>query len=264
MPMLDKLYRELEICCCIFDQLKGRCPCFDRHAPLHAIYGPAISLSKSQMDMKMKGKNVSDDEPMVAVGRLEKLRTLRTASSPATGLPGDIPVLTCPIAARDAQCLASNYRHASLGFGRIQLEEGILMTIRLQLGEIQVYWVAEMTDPEIWAAIDMWKRVRRVPIAFKVESGDQWRVKFCTPEISSGKLSNEQFRTPDREPTAHTWHGLASLAGSGLLQMGATSDIPGVGLRRVFVSALLTERLEPFTKQRPLVETQLIVKPAQL
>jgi hypothetical protein len=219
---------------------------------------------KNQMDIEMKGMNVLDNEPMVAVGRLEKLWTLRKGSSPATGLPGDIPVLTCPIAASDALCLESNNRQSCFGFGRIQLDESVLMTIRLQLGAVQVYWVAEMTDPEIWAAIDMWKGVRRVPIAFKVEAGDRWRIKFCTPEITSKKLSNEQYRTLDREPSAHTWHGLASLVGSGLLQMGATSDIPGLALRRVFVNALLTERLEPFTKERPLVETRLIVRPAQL
>jgi hypothetical protein len=219
---------------------------------------------ENQMDIEMKGINVFDYEPMVAVGRLEKLWTLTKGSSPATDLPGDIPVLTCPIAATDAPGLESNCRQSCFGFGRIQLDESVLMAIRLQRGDIQVYWVAEMTDPETWAAIDMWKRVRRVPIAFKVEAGDQWRVKFCTPEISSGKLSNEQFRTPDREPTARTWHGLASLVGSGLLQRGATSDIPGLVLRRVFVNALLTERLEPFTKERPVMETRVIVRPAQL
>jgi hypothetical protein len=89
---------------------------------------------KNQMDIEMKGMNVFDNEPMVAVGRLEKLWTLRKGSSPATGLPGDIPVLTCPIAASDALCLESNNRQSCFGFGRIQLDESVLMTIRLQLG----------------------------------------------------------------------------------------------------------------------------------
>jgi hypothetical protein len=209
--------------------------------------------SRNQMDIEMKGINVFDDATTVAVGRLEMLRTLTTGSSPAMGFPRDIPALTWPIAAEDAACFATNYRQSSLGFGRIQLERDVLMTIRLQLEDVQVYWVAEMTDPEIWAAIDIWKKVRRVPIAFKFEADDQWRVKLCTPEIPPGRLSNEQYRSPDRAPTAHTWHGLASLVGSGQIQMGASSDIPGVALRHVFVNVLLTKRLEQFTKEQSLV-----------
>jgi len=215
------------------------------------------------MDIKMKATSVFDAEGLVAVGTLEKLQSLRTKLNQAAGLPGDIPVLTCPVAATDAHCLASNYGQSSFGFGRMQLEDGMLMTIRLQLGDLQIYWLAEMTDPEVWAAIDMWRRARRVPIGFKVDAGDQRRVKFCAPEVPLGKLDNEQFRTPDREPTAHTWHGIASLAGSGVLQTGATSDIPTVPLRRVFVNAVLTERLQPFTNDRPIVKQRLIVKLAQ-
>jgi hypothetical protein len=44
--------------------------------------------------------------------------------------------------------------------------------------------------------------------------------------------------------------------------MGAASDIPRLVLPCVFVNALSTWRLEPFTKKRPLVETRLIAKPA--
>jgi hypothetical protein len=45
-------------------------------------------------------------------------------------------------------------------------------------------------------------------------------------------------------------------------QMGAASDISRPALPRVFVNALLTWRLEAFTKERPLVETRLIARPA--
>jgi hypothetical protein len=44
----------------------------------------------------------------------------------------------------------------------------------------------------------------------------------------------------------------ASLAGSGRIQLNATTDIPGVRLEHVLVNILMTERLERVAKERSL------------
>lgn len=48
------------------------------------------------------------------------------------------------------------------------------------------------------------------------------------------------------------WNDLAFLAGSGALQIGATTDIPGVRLEHVSVNVLMTKRLRASTKVIPV------------
>jgi len=137
-------------------QFKEVCARCHRHVSGTCSSRRVISLC-NEIETTMKGMNLFDAEGLVAIGTLEKLQSLRPKPNQAAGLPGDIPVLTCPVPSTDAHCLASNYSQSRFGFGRIQLEDGWLMTIRLQLGDLQIYWLAEMTDPEVWAAIDMWR-----------------------------------------------------------------------------------------------------------
>ncbi|KML19762.1 MULTISPECIES: hypothetical protein [Burkholderia] len=209
-------------------------------------------------------RRFSGGERAVSIGTLEELQSfpMHWKWKQAAGMPGNIPVLTCPISMEDYDYLSSNQGRSNFGFGRVQLSSGMLMTIRMQLRGLQVYWLAEMTDPEIWRAIKMWQQAKRVPIAFKIDAGAGWDVTFCAHEIPEEKLSNEVFRTPDCEPTWHTWHSLATVAGSGLMQKQATTDIEGVPLRRVLVNAMLTKRLERFINERPSIVPPVIVASA--
>ncbi|MDN7894245.1 hypothetical protein QZM93_37210 [Burkholderia cepacia] len=209
-------------------------------------------------------RRFSGGERAVSIGTLEELQSfpVHWKWKQAAGMPGNIPVLTCPISMEDYHYLSSNQGRSNFGFGRVQLSNGMLMTIRMQLRGLQVYWLAEMTDPEIWRAIKMWQQAKRVPIVFKIDAGDGWDVTFCAHEIPEEKLSNEDFRTPDREPTWHTWHSLATVAGSGLMQKQATTDIEGVPLWRVLVNAMLTKRLERFINERQSIVPPVIVASA--
>lgn len=51
-----------------------------------------------------------------------------------------------------------------------------IMTIRLQVGGTQVYWLADMTDPEVWSAIDVWTNAEKFPFALEFESGKKGTV----------------------------------------------------------------------------------------
>jgi len=68
----------------------------------------------------------------------------------AVGLPDDTPALTCLVTAADAHCLKTNYSASCFGFGYVELDDCVLVTLRLQLGDLQVYWLAEISDPEVW------------------------------------------------------------------------------------------------------------------
>ncbi|WP_051320745.1 hypothetical protein [Cupriavidus sp. amp6] len=185
------------------------------------------------------------------IGTLEELQSLETQFKQARGLPGNLPMLTCPIAKEQKHLLGSQYRQSNLGFGCIELGDGSkLQTIRFQMGDLQFYWVADMVDPEVWSALDMWRSVGRIPLLFRIENGDSWDVSLGVAEAPTGVLRNEAYRSGGNSAsTASTVDALFQLVSSGVLQAQATTDIPGVPLRHVFVNVLVTKRVSPFVEQ---------------
>ncbi|MCF1369325.1 hypothetical protein ACN8ZM_25865 [Burkholderia aenigmatica] len=187
------------------------------------------------------------DAGFVAIGHLNKLRDYREGLKSAKGLPDDLPVLTCPVAEEDTHRFSGPNFEICFGFGTTEVFGIRLMTIRLQLGGTQLYWLADLTDPEVWSAYDMWKRVGRAPIALLLESGNNVSCKFVVQEVSGEPTRMENFRVYAGKPVSgDVWKTMVFLSKSGLMEMQATTDIPGEPLTHVLVNLLLTKRLEPF------------------
>ncbi|CAL8477089.1 hypothetical protein [Caballeronia sp. S22] len=131
------------------------------------------------------------------------------------------------------------------------------MSMRYQMDDLQVNWVAQMTDPEVWSAIDSWTRIGKVVILFAIHEADgSRRGLICSVDIETHRLTNEKFRYPEEAPTVRAWQQMASLVRLGILQLGATSDIEGVSLRHVLTGVLVTDRLEAVIGETaPLVTT---------
>lgn len=55
---------------------------------------------------------------------------------------------------------------AVLALGTCNCPTECIMTMRFQVNGTQLYWIAEMTDPALWAAIDMLRKYECVPIGF--------------------------------------------------------------------------------------------------
>lgn len=74
----------------------------------------------------MNGIEVFDMNPsFIAIGRMELLQSSESRPNQAIGLPGDMPVLMCPVAASDADCFATKEGRGNFGFGAIQLQQGL-------------------------------------------------------------------------------------------------------------------------------------------
>ncbi|MHA7684978.1 hypothetical protein [Cupriavidus sp. PET2-C1] len=191
---------------------------------------------------------LSNTSEFLPIGQLETLQSLGAQFEQARGLPGNLPVLTCPISEEQKHLLGSQGGRSNLGFGCINLADGSkLQTIRLQMGGLQFYWVADMVDPEVWAAIDMWRTVGRMPFLFRIENGDFWDASFCVVDAITGPLRNEVFRRgANPESSARAVTQMLGLVSSGILQEQATTDIEGMPLRHVFVNVLVTERVRKF------------------
>ncbi|ACC75965.1 hypothetical protein Bphy_6958 (plasmid) [Paraburkholderia phymatum STM815] len=160
----------------------------------------------------------------VALGRLEELQSFDERPRLAAGLPGNIPVLTFPLRPSEAQCLSRNYRGYQFGFGHVETGDGMLLTMRLQLEAVQFYWIAQMTDPELWAAIDMWRREQRIPVGLKIQNGKAWDISFLVLDMPlPTPLTAEKYRrAPQRVVTPHDWKCMAALTG-GLMQIQAVT-----------------------------------------
>lgn len=198
---------------------------------------------------------LSTTSEFLPMGTLETLQSLGAQFQQARGLPGNLPVLTCPISEEEKHLLESMGGKCNLGFGRINLLGGSkLKTIRFQMGGLQFYWVADMVDPEVWSAIDMWRTVGRMPLLFRIENGEDWDAKFCVIGGPTGSLRNEAFRSgANPGPSATTVTQLLRLVSTEILQEQATTDIEGVPLRHVFVNALATKRVRQFIDQSKVV-----------
>ncbi|MFL9886170.1 hypothetical protein PQR66_24230 [Paraburkholderia agricolaris] len=210
--------------------------------------------------MMRMNKIVSGRVP-VALGRLQELSSFDNRPKMAAGLPDDMPFLTFPLRESEAVCLNSMRGAPNFGFGHMELEDGRLMTMRLQVGGVQFYWLAEMTDPGLWAAIDKWRSAGRFPIGLKIDRGNgYWDIAFLSVDGVVGRLTDEKYRlAPRRVVTAHDWHAMSGLV-TGFVQRQATTDIPGVPLEHVFASALLTEQFEAVAYDEPLVKKPVVVK----
>ncbi|KVR40727.1 hypothetical protein WK17_21195 [Burkholderia multivorans] len=175
----------------------------------------------------------------------------------------DMPVLTCPVAAVDADCFSMKNADVNFGFGTIQLQAGLVQSIRVQVHDVQIFWLADMTDPEVWAAIDKWRLAKHAPVQFNVrgEPGEKGHSVFLKPGVPRGRYKNEAFRVAPPPPAESIWRAMTDLADSGILQRQATTDIRGIPLRRVFVNLLFTERFKPLVDASKLVEMPMHVKP---
>jgi hypothetical protein len=212
----------------------------------------------------MNGIEVFDTNPsLIALGRLELLKSFASRPKLSIGLPGDMPVLTCPVAAVDADCFSMKNADVNFGFGTIQLRAGLVQSIRVQVHDVQIFWLADMTDPEVWAAIDKWRQAKHAPVQFNVrgEPGEHGRSVFLKAGVPLGTYRNEQFRNVPPPPAESIWRAMTGLADSGILQQEAETDLEGIPLRRVFVNVLLTERFKPCVDASKLVEMPMHVQP---
>ncbi|MFM0498407.1 hypothetical protein PQQ88_26285 [Paraburkholderia caledonica] len=214
----------------------------------------------------MNARNAHNAGPIgkspVALGRLQALRSLSARPKMAQGLPDDMPFLTFPLKAHQARCLPTSVQNFNFGLGHMQLSDRMLMTMRLQLESTQLYWIAEMTDPELWAAIDMWRKYERLPIGIMIDNGDGWGAMFLETRFFNEQLRDEKYRAaPQREATAHDWHEMAGLV-TGYIQMQATTDINHIPLQHVFASALLTKQYEDVAEKETLVKKPVVVQRA--
>jgi hypothetical protein len=199
-------------------------------------------------------ENVLIDDSMFRICEIASIATAKDFApygKSAAKLRPSTPVLTSSC---ELDLLKKYARHdgaGCFGFGCIHVDDCPLLTMRLQIGALQIYWLADPSDPELWKTIDLWKKVGQAGFALAQGSN----VAFFSWDMRSPQtgMTVEQFRGEcGRNRAWEFMQCAASLAGSGRIQLNATTDIPGVRLEHVLVNILMTERLERVAKARSL------------
>lgn len=170
-----------------------------------------------------------------SIGVVKKACDFARTSKSASDMRPDTPVLVASIDLNRYLGLARV--EGSFGFGHFRFEGRIVLSMRLQSGSAQIYWLADAADPSVWAAIDAMKKNGEV--GFMLEEGE--RGAFVPYTLLPHR---EDIRILRAESLSHP-DGLSDaavrLASSGLVQKNATTDIPGTDLDYVHVNVLASE-----------------------
>src|SRR6266702_3746571 len=161
----------------------------------------------------------------VRSGTLVPLWLLGPGLPAMVGMRAETPVLTSALAASTADSFVGCGEGGSLTFGNFEPASSVF--IRLRYRDMEIYWLVDISDPEIWEAIDKWKRVGRVPIQFYASGSEQKQSKLGAVDMPSDTGSfGPSWCGIGEEPTSFIWDGMIALAESGGFQAETLSDLP--------------------------------------
>lgn len=186
-------------------------------------------------------------------GALLPLWALAKKEPALAGLPDDTPVLTCSINAGLAELVESCVQGGRLSFGFFETREPYF--IRWCYRDVEIYWLIDYFDPEIWEAVYKWKRAGRVPIRLEIAGAGQARHLITTVGMPLDiSPFDEAHSHGGNEPTTHMWTCLTALAENGNWQYDEVSgeiyEIHTVPLRFSVFSVLVTRRWLAYVNRR--------------
>ncbi|WP_143746470.1 hypothetical protein [Caballeronia catudaia] len=184
------------------------------------------------------------------VGFLVPLSSLDPLPQQASDLPSETLVLTGTLALHEAELFDTFYENAALRFGELEVNDIPLVTICFQLGDVQVYWLADQEEAQLQAALKLWQRIRRIPIMFRVRGDVRGHRMVCV--VAMPRLADQGAQHGKRvSPPANLWSLLSWLLASGELHKHAATEIPGTPVRHVIANVIVSERLKPFAAAEP-------------
>ncbi|SAL78855.1 hypothetical protein [Caballeronia telluris] len=202
----------------------------------------------------MDNAAVSGNEGLFQFGTLLPLWTFRPRPKITYGLPDGTPVLTCTVTKEEADCLKTDHSESSIGFEWVRTDDFITLNICLYLGESRVYWVVDICDPEIYEAIELWKRAGQIPIAFFVRQSETQRQLYHTVGMPPfNPKVGTLWTDPDHKPTAGRWEAMTELLDAWRRLTGTRELVAGITLQQVLGNVLLTKRWERLARRGLLV-----------
>ncbi|EKS70391.1 hypothetical protein [Caballeronia sp. PC1] len=188
----------------------------------------------------------------VALSSLIPNASFKSVFRTAKQLPGNLPVLNATVDSQKLAALLQPHQIGSIptcfGFGSMEARSKVgdtmqIMTIRFQLGGVQFYWLADMSDGEVWRAIDAWRKRKQVALVVGHVDQRAFLVAHYNPERSSLDRFKGDIRP---EPSSEFFDLVCDVASNGFVAAQATTDIPGTALQQVVVNVLVSPRQQQY------------------
>ncbi|WMY10896.1 hypothetical protein [Paraburkholderia phenoliruptrix] len=188
----------------------------------------------------------------VKSGALLPLWALGSRTPELAGMRDDTPALTCKIDASLADFIASRKDEGQLSLGWFETRQPYF--IRLRYRDVEIYWLVDHSDPEIWETVRRWTLAGRVPISFETSGAEKRKSLIVTADMPEDTDPFERCYGGGEEASTHMWICLTALAGNGNWQYdeedGEIYDIWTVPLRHSLFRVLLTRRWEEYLRHR--------------
>ncbi len=140
-----------------------------------------------------------------AVGSFDLLARFWRKPKMPKGLPLHAGALTCPMTASSLASLPPDFSPATMTFESLQLGGHPITDMALSVGDLEIHWLADAKDPDVWMYISFWKEWKVVPIVVGVEQGTDSVYRFYLPEmpniaLNPGELIDTHYVWGDMEP----------------------------------------------------------------
>ncbi|CAL8474782.1 hypothetical protein [Caballeronia sp. S22] len=194
-----------------------------------------------------------------AAGNLDTAQEFKNARM-ARSLPSNYPVLSAPIEHQDLVAIVAQANSGTaLRLATVDTPSGPLVVLTMQAGTCQINWVADASDPELWAATDTWRKTGRAAFALNIPTGGEKGAVFGTIDFKIPCEIEEVRKGATTNGSSNVWDAISALAASDILKQEARSFFPGIAVNRVLVCALMTERIRAVVKDKPRSTKPFIV-----
>lgn len=138
-------------------------------------------------------------------------------------------------------------REARIGTGSIGFGGADILTVRLQVDNRQVYWLADPADGQVWGMLDKWRHTGVAIVGLDVPPAGIALLKVPAGDI--GADARTFFEAGKVPSVREVMEAIGAHVSTGALVRNATSDIPAhEELASVEVLVLVSARMERFMR----------------
>lgn len=136
---------------------------------------------------------------------------------------------------------------ARIGTGSIGYGNADILTLRLQVDDRQLCWLADPADSDVWAMLDNWRKAGVALVGLDVPPAGIAMLKI--PAGSIGADARTFFDAGSVPSVSEVMEAMGAHISTGSLVENATSDIPAhKSLASLEVMVLMSSRMEQFIR----------------
>jgi hypothetical protein len=100
--------------------------------------------------------------------------------------------------------MPQDFSPATMTFENKQLGPHPIIEMRLSVGDLEIRWLADAEDPDVWQDFYVWEELKVVPVVVGVEQGTGWVYRFYLPEtpaipLMPGEMIDTHYVWDDTE-----------------------------------------------------------------